>query len=257
MALWLIGLGLHDATDVTVKGLERIRSCDVVYVEFYTAILGGTDHAGLESFLGRSVEHLPRAGVEAGGRNLVSEAANADVALLTAGDPMAATTHTELVLRAREAGVPVHIIHAPSIYSAAPGLLGLQHYKFGRTTTLVRPEPNWMPTSPFDAVAENRSAGLHTLVLLDIKAEESPAYFMSANEAIDVLRQLSKLVGADWFTDDTPVGVVARAGSETPGLWTGTIGTMAHHDFGAPLHCVVLPGTLQVIEQEAWDSLAV
>ena len=41
----------------------------------------------------------------------------------------------------------------------APGLLGLQHYKFGRTTTLVRPEANWSPTSPFDAVAENHARG--------------------------------------------------------------------------------------------------
>lgn len=256
MALWLIGLGLHDATDVTVKGLERIRACDAVYAEFYTAILGGTDHAGLEAFLGCSVEHLPRAGVEAGGRDLVAEAESADVALLTAGDPMAATTHTELVLRARTAGVPVHIIHAPSIYSAAPGLLGLQHYKFGRTTTLVRPEANWMPTSPFDAVQENHEAGLHTLVLLDIKAEESPPYFMSANEAIQVLVELAGSVGADWFGDETPVGVVARAGSEAPGLWTGTVASLRSVDFGAPLHCVVLPGAMQVIEQEAWDSLA-
>ena len=255
MALWLIGLGLHDATDVTVKGLRRIQACDVVYAEFYTAILGGTDHAELEAFLGCTVQALPREGVEAGGRDLVAQAKDADVALLTAGDPLAATTHTELILRAREAGVGVHIIHAPSIYSAAPGLVGLQHYKFGRTTTLVRPEPNWLPTSPFDAVRENHEAGLHTLVLLDIKAHES--YFMTATEGLDLLRRLAEETGADWFGDDTQVGVVARAGSEQPLVETGRLADMEARDFGAPLHCIVVPGAMQVIEEEAWDSLRI
>lgn len=254
MALWLIGLGLHDATDVTVKGLRRIQQCDKVYAEFYTAILGGSSHDDLEALLEKPVEALPREGVEAGGKDLVAEAAEHDVAFLTAGDPLAATTHTELMVRARAAGVPVHVIHAPSIYSAAPGLLGLQHYKFGRTTTLVRPEDNWMPTSPFDAVQENHDAGLHTLVLLDIKAHED--YFMTANEGIRLLQALADKVGAAWFTGETPLGVVARAGSETPNVVTGTVDSLMDADFGSPLHCIVIPGELQVVEQESWDGLA-
>lgn len=256
MALWLIGLGLHDVEDVTVKGLRQIRACDAVYAEFYTAILGGTDHDALEAFLEKDVQVLPREGVEAGGKDLVAEAADKDVCLLTAGDPMAATTHAELVVRCKDAGVPCRIIHAPSIYAAAPGLVGLQHYKFGRTTTLVRPEANWMPTSPFDAVQENHDAGLHTLVLLDIKAHEEPAYYMPAREGLDLLLQLAEKVGADWFTKDTPAAIVARAGSLEPTVVSGTVGALMDVDVGAPLHCIVLPGAMQVVEQEAWDRLA-
>lgn len=37
--LYVIGLGLGDATDVTVKGLEIIRTSDRVYLESYTSIL--------------------------------------------------------------------------------------------------------------------------------------------------------------------------------------------------------------------------
>lgn len=37
--LYLIGLGLGDENDITVKGLKAIQSCDVVYLEHYTAIL--------------------------------------------------------------------------------------------------------------------------------------------------------------------------------------------------------------------------
>ncbi len=37
--LYLIGLGLGDETDITVKGLEVVRKAARVYLEGYTAIL--------------------------------------------------------------------------------------------------------------------------------------------------------------------------------------------------------------------------
>lgn len=37
--LYLIGLGLADETDVTVKGLELIKKVERVYLEAYTSIL--------------------------------------------------------------------------------------------------------------------------------------------------------------------------------------------------------------------------
>ncbi|MBZ3877909.1 Diphthine methyl ester synthase [Sciurus carolinensis] len=37
--LYLIGLGLGDAKDITVKGLEIVRRCSRVYLEAYTSVL--------------------------------------------------------------------------------------------------------------------------------------------------------------------------------------------------------------------------
>ena len=37
--LYLIGLGLSDETDITVKGLEIIQKASRVYLEAYTSIL--------------------------------------------------------------------------------------------------------------------------------------------------------------------------------------------------------------------------
>lgn len=254
VGLHLVGLGLHDPRSITVRGLEAVRAADVVYAEFYTAIMSGTP-ADLEAFLGRPVTVLDRLGVEKGGPQLLEEARTREVALLVAGDPMAATTHADLLVRFRQAGVPLHIVHAPSIFAAAPGLLGLQHYKFGRATTLVKPEKGWSPTSPFDAIAENHARGLHTLVLLDIKSDIG--YFMTANEALAILLGLAQRTGNSWFGPSTHVGVVARAGSDAPGVTTGTVADLQERDFGPPLHCLVVPGALQVVEQEAWDSFRV
>ena len=47
--LYLIGLGLADETDVTVKGLEMIKKVERVYLEAYTSILL-VDNAKLVSF---------------------------------------------------------------------------------------------------------------------------------------------------------------------------------------------------------------
>lgn len=37
---YLIGLGLGDPKDITVKGLEIVKQCTRVYLEMYTSILG-------------------------------------------------------------------------------------------------------------------------------------------------------------------------------------------------------------------------
>ena len=42
MTLYLIGLGLNDEKDISVKGLEIIRKCDSVYLEDYTSKLNTT-----------------------------------------------------------------------------------------------------------------------------------------------------------------------------------------------------------------------
>lgn len=37
--LYLVGLGLADETDITVKGLEVVKKAERVYLEAYTSIL--------------------------------------------------------------------------------------------------------------------------------------------------------------------------------------------------------------------------
>jgi diphthine methyl ester synthase len=37
--LYLVGLGLADETDITVKGLDVVRKAERVYLEAYTSIL--------------------------------------------------------------------------------------------------------------------------------------------------------------------------------------------------------------------------
>ena len=51
MVLYIVGLGLGDEKDITIRGLECVKKCKVLYLEYYTSILG-IDHVKLEAFYG-------------------------------------------------------------------------------------------------------------------------------------------------------------------------------------------------------------
>jgi len=54
MVLFIIGLGLSDEKDITVRGLEAVKSCKRLYLEFYTSVLGMENwgREKLEAFYG-------------------------------------------------------------------------------------------------------------------------------------------------------------------------------------------------------------
>jgi len=250
--LAFIGLGLFDEKDVTLKGLEVAKAADVVFAEFYTSALRGTTIPTLQLLVGKPIRVLTRHDLEQGSE--VLEAARiGNVALLIPGDPMAATTHVELRLRAHDAGIPTRIVHGPSIISAAAGLLGLQSYKFGRATTVPFTSEAFRPGSPLDVIEENLERGLHTLILLDLKESGE---FLTAREAIRYLLGLAKSKGSVAFSEDTLICVLGHAGSDQPRSFSGRAGDLVVRDLGSPLHCIVVPGKLHFLEAEALVKLA-
>jgi diphthine methyl ester synthase len=40
MGLFIIGLGLGNEKDITIRGLEIIKKCAIVFLEYYTSVLG-------------------------------------------------------------------------------------------------------------------------------------------------------------------------------------------------------------------------
>jgi diphthine synthase len=94
-----------------------------------------------------------------------------------------ATTHTDLVLRARELSIPTRSIPNASILTSI-GTTGLQLYNFGQTVSMVFFLDNWKPASFYDRIKENVSIGLHTLVLLDIKVKEQSLENMARGRKI-------------------------------------------------------------------------
>ncbi len=251
--LTFVGLGLWDEKDVSIRGQEIIQTADIVYAEWYTAHLGGATPEKLTQYYGRPILFLDRDPIEKG--DAILEAAKTqNVALLAVGDSMTATTHVDLRVRAEQAGIRTRVVHGASIATAVAGLTGLMSYKFGRATTIVYPDGNYFPTSPYDVIRDNHQRGLHTLTLLDLRAAENR--YMTANEGAALLTRMENERAEGLFTPHTEIFAIARAGSPEPGVWRGTLEALAKHDFGAPLHTLVVPGKLHFVEEEAVHALA-
>ena len=249
--LVFIGLGLH-GKGISLQGLREARGADAVYAELYTSLVPRLDLKELEQNIGKPVQAVDREVIEQRSDEILETAKTSKVVLLVPGDPMVATTHVDLRLRAARAGIETKIIHAASIASAAAGLAGLQGYKFGRTATV--PFPDNPSQTPYEVLVENHGRGLHTLLLLDIRAEEGRA--MTANEAIEIMLELEKKLQKNTFTQDTLVVVVARAGSDDAIVRADKVGRLKGLDFGPPPHVLIVPGKLHFVEAEALKVFA-
>ncbi|GFO10836.1 diphthine methyl ester synthase-like [Plakobranchus ocellatus] len=270
---YLIGLGLGDASDITVKGLEVVRRAKRVYLEAYTSILTVGKEA-LESFYGREVILADRDMVEQSSDDLMADAEENDVAFLVVGDPLGATTHTDLILRAVEKGLEYCVIHNASIMNAI-GCCGLQLYNYGETISIVFWEKDWKPESFYDKILVNRERGMHTLCLLDIKMKEQtienlmkgrpiyePPRFLSASQACQQLLDIVNRRDDDKKThsDLTPTTVcvaVARVGASDQKIAVATLEEMCTVDMGNPLHSLVIPGHMHPLEVQMLKLFAV
>lgn len=87
------------------------------------------------------------------------------MALLVVGDPFGATTHTDVIIRAKEMNIKYQVIHNASIMNAI-GCCGLQLYSFGETISIPYWSDTWQPDSFYDKIKINRDNGFHTLCLL-------------------------------------------------------------------------------------------
>jgi diphthine synthase len=252
--LIFVGLGLYDEKDVSVKGLEAIRDADLVYAEFYTSRLMGASLEKLEKFYGREILLLGREEVEVD-PSWLSQARDQKVVLLVGGDPMISTTHLDLRLRALHMGIETDVIHSSSIVSAVSGLTGLQNYRFGRSTSVPFPYTargkRILAQTPRQVVMENLERDLHTLLFLDIQNER----FMTINEGAQLLLEMESEAGEDKLSRSLGVGV-ARAGSQDAEVKADWLPNLVKHEFGGPLHTLIIPAKLHFMEAEALVSLA-
>eukprot|EP01090_Pellita_catalonica_P022183 TRINITY_DN8519_c0_g2_i1.p1 TRINITY_DN8519_c0_g2~~TRINITY_DN8519_c0_g2_i1.p1 ORF type:complete len:274 (-),score=46.87 TRINITY_DN8519_c0_g2_i1:19-840(-) len=269
MVLYLVGLGLGDEKDITVRGLEIVKKCAVVYLEHYTSVLGVSAEK-LATYYGREVLLADRELVESEAEEKILKiAVDQDVALLVVGDPFGATTHSDLALRAKQRGIQVKVIHNASIMTAI-GACGLQLYNYGITISMVFFTDTWKPDSFYPKIEQNSKNGLHTLCLLDIKMKEQsmenmmrgrkiyePPRFMTVNQCLKQLLEIEEKNQLGLTTKDTLCIGLARMGKEDQFIAFGTIAELITVDFGEPLHSVIIPGKIHPHELEYLETFRV
>lgn len=239
MTLYLIGIGLFNERDITLRGLDIIKKCKQVYLETYTSRL----NCSLEDFektYGKKITPVGREFVEHHTNELLDEAKKSDVALLIAGSPTAATTHMELFLEAKKKKVNIRFVENASVITAV-GITGLSLYKFGRITTIPFKSKNI--TSPLEVIRINQKNSFHTLVLLDIEGDR----LMTVNEG------LKYLVGNNFPLGQLCVGC-AGLGSPEPEIKIGKANELLGHTFKTFPQCIIVPAKLHFKEEEALNT---
>lgn len=243
--LYLIGVGLYDEKDITIRGVEAARACQELYLELYTSRWVG--RKGLEELVGRPIEEIGRRELEEGAGKIIESARLKDVGVFVPGDPLVATTHVALVLEASKRGVDYRVVHAPSVYSAVAAT-GLSIYKFGKTCTIPRIQKGYDPTSFYDTVVENLRVGAHTLCLLDV---DPP---MTVSEAAARFEEVDKQKGGGVLRGGR-MAVAASFGESTTMIYA-RIDELKKMEFPTPA-VLIVPAQLANIEAEAMETVRV
>ncbi|MDD5416540.1 MAG: diphthine synthase [Candidatus Aenigmarchaeota archaeon] len=234
--LYLIGLGLGDEKDITLRGMEIAKKCEC-FVETYTSKWEG-DIRSLERIVGNNIKQIRRKDLEDNQKEFLKNCEDKDVALFVLGDPLAATTHIDLVIEAKNLNIPVKIIHNSSVFSAL-GEFGLQMYKYGRTVTI--PFSNKLD-SVRDALKSNKKAGLHTLLLLDLDAEVG--LYMKVKDALKLLLDAKLIKKNDKI-------ISGKIGKE---IYYDSVSNMLEKEIETP-SAIVIPGKLHFREKEYLEMI--
>jgi len=144
----------------------------------------------------------------------------------------------------------------------------------------------WKPASFYDRIRENRTIGLHTLILLDIKVKEQslenmargrliyePPRYMTVGQCASQMLEIEEMKRAEgeeggvYGEESLAVGA-ARVGGRTEKFVSGTLKQLcdADEELGGPLHSLVLLGKRThelesdyvrefAVDKEAWDRI--
>jgi diphthine synthase len=86
MPLYIIGLGLGDDSDITLRGRAAIEKCSTIFLEAYTSVLAVSKER-LEECYKKPVQIAFRETVESEAEKILEPAKTSDVAFLVVGDP--------------------------------------------------------------------------------------------------------------------------------------------------------------------------
>jgi diphthamide biosynthesis methyltransferase len=262
--LLLVGMGMGRMEGMTIEALEAATIADHRRYEAYTALWPEEELIRLEAAIG-PVERVMRPEVEEP-QELLALAKTSLVALLVVGDPLQATTHVDLQLRAKEAGVACRVFHGVSITSLVTGAAGLSNYKFGRQTT-----------SPLEVLAANWGQHLHTLALLDLDPTGQGVGDQRPMTPADAVRSLRAMWGKlaekdeddsedssgesavrrsvqaaylDRSLDDVSVVLCSDMGTPQQRIVSTTVGALSDEP-GGRLNCLLFPAITGEVEEKA------
>lgn len=260
--LYLVGTGLNNEYDISLKTLEILKSSKHIFIEFYTSKTN-MNLENLERMCNNKITKMYREEIEETS-TIINLAKNEDVVLLIIGTPLFATTHTTILSEAKQNKIKTQIIHNSSIINVM-GSFGLYSYNFGKSVSIPFYQKNI--TSFYNKICENYKNKTHTLCLLDIRVKEvkkeyifakikeyEDERFMTPIEAINQLLYCEKETKLGLINENTKIMVVSRFGCDNEMAYYKAIKELLLIDFGEPLHSIIIPAEMDLVEKENVDT---
>ncbi|MEO2221290.1 MAG: diphthine synthase [Nitrosopumilus sp.] len=244
--LSFVGLGISGFESIPIEGLDVISTADIVYLEQFTSPIGKSDLEKIQNAIKGEFKPAKRWLVE-DGNEILENAKEKNVVLLSYGDPYIATTHIELRARAIENKTETRSIHASSSLTSMIGECGLHFYKVGRIATIMSEMKSL--TTPYYVIYKNLIEGNHTVLLLEYNQDKD--FFLDPNDALKGLLETEKGQRRKVITESSYVIVASRIGFEDQTIISGKISSLAKTNFGKPPHTIIIPGRLHFTESDA------
>ena len=249
--LWFVGTGINGYRGLSIVALDVLKKCDTVYIERFTSALSADDLHGLNSLLEVNAKPVQRWFVE-DGREILEEAKTKDIALVTYGDPLIATTHSELRSRASKNSIKTVVLHAASGIASIIGEVGLHIYKFGRIVTMMSDLHSAL--SVYNTVFENLLDGSHTLILTEYSYDNNESkdpFFLDPTSVFKMLLDVERDQRQQILSGDTFAVVASRIGMQDQKITSGKFKSLVDRSFGKGPHSVIVTGALHFTETEA------
>ncbi|HZA07069.1 MAG TPA: diphthine synthase [Nitrososphaeraceae archaeon] len=254
--LWLVGIGINGYKGVSIHTLDILKTCDIIYVDRFTGVLTDEELQGLNNLItkynGNTIVPVQRWFVE-DGREILNESKNKNIALLTYGDPLIATTLTELYVRAVKRSIKVNIIHAASGITSLIGEAGLHIYKFGKTVTMMLEFKSSI--SVYNTIFDNLLVGNHTLILTEYNNNQDKLFFLDPRYVFRSLLEVEEELKYGIFSEEVFVIVASRIGIEQQKIMSGKVKSLMNTDFGIGPHSIIVTGSLHFTERDALTTL--
>ena len=250
--LAFIGIGIYGISGLCQKAAAILASCDLIYVERFTSSISNDDLQNLTSLFSSSnnkkVIPVKRWFVE-DGREILQESKDRNVALLSYGDPMIATTFMELRLRAIDRSVRVEVVYGASGVTTLISECGLQIYKIGKIVTMM--EDSQSAISVYNSVSTNLQLKCHTLILTEYRSnEDNTIFFLDPRQVILRLLEAEKDLRYNIITFDSFIIVASRIGTKDQNILSGKVSSLLEIEYGQGPHSLIFPGKLHFIEEE-------
>src|SRR5919202_3235348 len=254
--LWIIGIGINGYRGISAGAIDIMKKCDRIYLERFTSPVADDDISGLNALVENNDIIIPvqRWFVE-DGREIIEQSQFKNIALLTYGDPLIATTFTELHVRAVKKSIRVKIIHAASGITSLIGESGLHIYKFGRMVTMMTGFQSYI--SVYNTILNNLLSGNHTLVLTEYANNNDKLFFLDPRYFFERMLQAEEETRYAAFSQDTFVIVASRVGTEQQRIESGKVKSLINKDYGTDPHSIIVTASLHFTELDAVKNLTV